>query len=186
MDRPFRIEGHAIVSEDGMIADSTGLMPNSLVFPSDKKLYEQALDRATIIANGRLSYEGQANSPRRRRLVLTRSVVGLAPDPQNQNAQLWNPAGASLEAACASLGVEEGLIAVVGGSFVFSLFLGFGYDSFHLSHAPGVRLPGGMPVFLEQRTMGSPEDVLTAAGMRAGPVERIGDGVTMVEWTRLA
>jgi dihydrofolate reductase len=186
MHGSFRIEGHAIVSEDGMIADSTGLMPNSLVFPSDKKLYDEALDRATIIANGRLSYEGQANSHRRRRLVLTRKVAGLAPDPDNPNARLWNPVGAPLEAACAALGVEEGLIAVIGGSFVFSLFLGFGYDGFHLSHAPGVRLPGGMPVFLEQRTMGSPEDVLAAAGMRAGPVEPLGDGVTMVEWTRLA
>ena len=37
MHGPFRIEGHAIVSEDGMIADSTGLMPDSLKFESDQK-----------------------------------------------------------------------------------------------------------------------------------------------------
>jgi len=182
----FRIEGHAIVSEDGMVAAADGLMPNSLVFPSDKKLYEQALDRATLIANGRLSYEGQANSPRRRRLVLTRSVAGLAPDPHNPNARLWNPAGASLEEACAALGVEEGVIAVVGGPFVFSLFLGFGYDAFHLRHAPGVRLPGGVPVFHEQMAGRSPEDVLAEAGLKPGPVQRLDDGVTMVEWTRPA
>ncbi|HXZ16353.1 MAG TPA: dihydrofolate reductase [Roseiarcus sp.] len=186
MDKPFRIEGHAIVSEDGMVAAADGLMPNSLVFPSDKKLYEQALDRATIIANGRLSYEGQANSPRRRRLVLTRSVAGLAPDPHNPNARLWNPAGASFEEACAALGVDKGLIAVVGGPFVFSLFLGFGYDAFHLSHAPGVRLPGGVPVFHEQMAGRSPEDVLVAAGLEAGPVQRLDDGVTMVIWARAA
>ncbi len=184
MSRAFRIEGHAIVSEDGMIAAADGLMPNSLKIPSDQRLYEQALDRATIIANGKLTYEWQANSPRRRRLVLTRSVAGLAPDPHNPNARLWNPAGAPLEAACAALGVEEGAIAVIGGPFVFSLFLGFGYDAFHLSHAPGVRLPGGVPVFLEQRTGLSPEDVLAEAGLMAGPVERFDDGVTMVEWTR--
>jgi hypothetical protein len=182
----FRIEGHAIASEDGMIAAADGLMPNSLIFPSDKKLYEQALDRATVIVNGRLSYEGQTNSPRRRRLVPTRRVAGLAPDPDNPNARLWNPEGASLEDACRALGVDSGVIAVVGGSFVFSLILKLGYEAFHLSHAPGVRLPGGVPVFLEQSAERSPEDVLVAAGLKAGPVQRLDDGVTMVEWTRSA
>jgi dihydrofolate reductase len=179
----FRIEGHAIVSEDGMIAAADGLMPNSLIFPFDKKVYEQALDRATVIVNGRLSYEWQTNSPRRRRLVPTRSVAGLAPDPDNPNARLWNPVGASLEDACSALGVDSGVIAVVGGTFVFSLFLGIGYDAFHLSHAPGVRLPGGVPVFLEQSMERSPEDVLAAAGLKLGPSRRLDDGVTMVEWT---
>jgi dihydrofolate reductase len=182
----FRIEGHAIVSEDGMIAAANGLMPDSLKFPSDQKLYEQALDQAAIIANGRLSYEWQPNSPRRKRLVLTRSVAGLAPDPKNPNARLWNPAGESLEAACAGLGVTGGEIAVIGGSFVFSLFLGIGYDAFHLSHAPGVRLPGGVPVFHEQGSGRSPEDVLAAAGLKPGPVQRLDDGATMVEWTGAA
>jgi len=186
MIRSFRIEGHAIASDDGMIAAADGLMPNSLKFPSDQKLYQQALDAATIIANGRLSYEGQANSPRRLRLVLTRSVAGLAPDPDNPNARLWNPVGASLDAACAALGVDTGTIAVVGGPFVFSLFLGFGYDAFHLSHAPGVRLPGGVPAFHEQRNGRSPEEVLAGAGLKAGPVQRFDDGVTMVVWMRIA
>ena len=182
----FRIEGHAIASEDGMIADSTGLMPNSLKFPSDQKLYEQALQGATVVVNGRLSYEWQANSPQRRRLVPTRRVAGLAPDPDNPNARLWNPMGASLEEACRALGIDAGLIAVIGGPFVFSLFLKFGYDAFYLSHAPHVRLPGGVPVFLEQAAGRSPDDVLVAAGLRAGPGQRFDDGVTMVEWRRSA
>lgn len=186
MFKSFRIEGHAIASEDGMIAAVDGLMPNSLKFPSDQKLYEQALDAATIIVNGRLSYEGQAESSHRLRLVVTRSVAGLGKDPDNPNARLWNPAGASLDAARAALGVDTGTIAVVGGPFVFSLFLGIGYDAFHLSHAPGVRLPGGVPVFHEQGNGRSPEDVLAAAGLRAGHVQRFHDGVTMVEWTRSA
>jgi len=180
----FRIEGHAIASEDGMIAAADGLMPNSLKFPSDQKLYAEALDRATILANGRLSYEWQANSPRRLRLVLTRRVAGLAPDPKNLNARLWNPAGASLHDACAALGAETGVIAVIGGPFVFSLFLKIGYDAFHLSRAPGVRLPGGVPVFHEQALGRSPEDVLAAAGLKPGPVQRFDDGVAMVEWRR--
>jgi hypothetical protein len=186
MIRSFRIEGHAIASEDGMIAAAGGLMPNSLKFPSDQKLYRQALDAATIVVNGKLSYEGQANSPHRLRLVPTRSVAGLARDPDNPNARLWNPAGASFDVACAALGVDRGTVAVVGGPFVFSLFLGLGYDAFHLSHAPGVLLPGGVPVFHEQRNGRSPEDVLAAAGLKAGPVQRFDDGVTMVEWSRSA
>ena len=69
---------------------------------------------------------------------------------------------------------------------MFSLFLGFGYDAFYLSHAPGVRLPGGVPVFHQQENGHSAEDVLAAAGLKAGLVQRFDDGVTMVEWTRSA
>lgn len=184
MRGPFRIEGHAIVSEDGMIADSTGLMPDLLKFESDQKLYEAALDEAAAIVNGRMSYEWQANSPRRKRLVVTRSVAGLGPDPSNPNARLWNPAGASLDTACAALGVKSGVIAIVGGPFVFSLFLKIGYDAFHLSHAPGVRLPAGEPAFREQTAGRTPEDVLAGAGLKPGAVQTFPDGVTIVEWTR--
>lgn len=184
VSRTFRIEGHAIVSEDGMIAAADGLMPNSLKFQSDQKVYGEALERATILVNGRLSYEGQANSPSRRRLIVTRQTAGLAPDPDNPNARLWNPAGAPLEAACAALGVKEGTIAVIGGTFVFSLFLGLGYDVFHLSHAPGVRLPGGVPLFREQKTGRSPDDVLRGAMMRPEPARQFDDGVRMVDWVR--
>ena len=56
------------------------------------------IDAAAVIVNGRLSYEGQAKSPLRKRLVVTRSVAGLEPDPDNPNARLWNPAGADLDA----------------------------------------------------------------------------------------
>jgi dihydrofolate reductase len=182
MRGPFRIEGHAIVSEDGMIADSTGLMPASLKFESDQKAYEEALDAAAAIVNGRLTYEWQANSPRRKRLVVTRSVAGLEHDPGNPNARLWNPAGAALDVALTALGVKSGVIAVTGGTFVFSLFLKIGYDVFHLSHAPGVRLPGGVPVFRDQA--GSPEDVLAGARLKASRVRAFPDGVTMVDWTR--
>ena len=182
----FRIEGHAIVSEDGMIAASNGLMPNSLKFASDQKVYEEALERATILVNGALSYEGQANSPRRRRLVVTRRIAGLAPDPGNSNAWLWNPSGAPFEEARAVFGLEAGTIAVLGGTFVFSLFLGIGYDAFHLSRAPGVRLAHGVPLFREQTTGRLPEDILAGAGLEAQPARPFDDGVVMVDWTRAA
>src|SRR5580700_3903068 len=59
MRGPFRIEGYAIISADGMIADAAGLMPDSLKIEADQRFYEDALDRVTVVAHGRLSHEGQ-------------------------------------------------------------------------------------------------------------------------------
>ena len=182
MRGPFRIEGYAIASADGMIADWTGFMPDSLKLEADLRFLDEALDRADVLVHGRLSFEGQPNSPRRRRLVLTRHVADLEPDPNNANARFWNPAGASLEEGCAALGCRAGMIAVIGGPFVFSLFLKTGYDRFYLSRAVKVKLPGGVPVFEEQRLGYTPEEVLSGAGMEAGPPERLDDEVTLVEW----
>jgi hypothetical protein len=144
MRGPFRIEGYAIVSADGMIADATGLMPESLKIEADQRFYLEALDRVEVVAHGRLSHEGQPNSPGRRRLILTRQVADLAPDPDNPNARLWNPAGATLEEACAAVGCGAGVMAIAGGTEVFSLFLKIGYDDFYLARAVNVRLPGGV------------------------------------------
>jgi hypothetical protein len=179
----FRLEGYAIVSEDGMIAAADGLMPNSLKFEADLRFFELGLDRAAVIVNGRLSYEGQPNSAARRRLIVTRTTEGVSPDPENPNARLWNPAGASIEEACAALGVRSGMIAAIGGPIIFSLFLRMGYDAFYLSRAPGVRLPDGVPAFSEQADGRSPEEVLAGAGLVGGPPQPLGEGVTMVEWT---
>src|ERR1700721_1308139 len=68
-------------------------------------------------------------------------------DPDNSKARLWNPAGASFEAACAALSLSSGTVAVIGGPQVFTLFLKLGYDCFHLSRAVKVHLPAGSPVF---------------------------------------
>lgn len=182
MRGPFRIEGYAICSEDGRIAAADGFMPDSLKFESDLRIFERGLDRAAVVVNGRLSYEGQPNSPMRRRLVVTRKVADLGPDPTNPNARLWNPGGATIEEACAALGATSGVIAAIGGPVVFSLFLKIGYDAFYLSRAPDIRLSGGAPVFGEQIDGRTPEAVLAAAGLVAGPVEAIGDGVTMAIW----
>jgi hypothetical protein len=183
MPRPFRIEGYAIISADGMIADSTGLMPNSLKFEADQRFYEESLDRATILAHGRLSHEGQDNSPRRRRLILTRRVPDLAPDPDNPNAFHWNPAGATLEKACDALGCCSGTLAILGGTDVFSLFLKIGYDDFYLARADEVLLPGGVPVFSQLRFGGSPEEVLRDARLKPRETRRLGDEVSLVGWT---
>lgn len=183
MRGPFRIEAYAIASADGMIADSTGRVPTSLTLEADLRQFEQGLDRAALLAHGRNSHEGQANSPFRRRLILTRRVPSLAPVPDNANARLWNPAGASLEQACAAIGCSAGTIAVIGGPHVYSLFLQIGYDDFRLSRAVKVRLPGGLPLFAEGRLDRTPEQILAGTGLKAGPTHWLDADVTLVEWT---
>ena len=96
----LRIEGYVIVSADGMLADARNIMPDELKFEGDKAFFTAALDRADVIVHGRNSYEDQPNSPQRKRIILTRKVGTIAPDPANPKSTLWNPAGASFEAAC--------------------------------------------------------------------------------------
>src|SRR6202140_5182078 len=96
----------------------------------------------------------------------TRRVTGVAADPADGKALLWNPAGASFEQALAALGTPDGSVGVIGGTNVFGMFLDR-YDVFHLSRAPNVRLPGGRPVFPEVPTR-TPEQVLASHGLDCG------------------
>jgi hypothetical protein len=180
----FRIEAYVIASADGMLADASGVQPASLHFEADQRHFEEGLDQAELVVNGRHSQEGHANAMSRRRLVLTRQVASLAPDPDNPKARLWNPAGASFEAACAALGLNSGTVAVIGGPQVFALFLKLGYDCFHLSRAVKVRLPGGLAVFSRDRFGGDPEATLLAAGLKARPPVWLEDGLTLTDWVR--
>jgi hypothetical protein len=180
----FRIEAYVIASADGMLTDASGVQPASLHFEADQRHFKQGLDQADVVVNGRHSQEGDANAMSRRRLVLTRQVANLALDPDNPRAQLWNPAGATLEAACAALGLNSGTVAVIGGPQVFVLFLKFGYDCFHLSRATKVRLPGGLPVFSRERFEGDPDATLSAAGLKARQSVRLDDGLTLTDWVR--
>ena len=179
----FRIIAHAIASADGMIADATGAQPASLQLEADARYFTASLDSVEAIVHGRQSHEGQPNSARRRRLVLTRHVASLAPDPDHPNSRLWNPAGAPLDEALAALGVKSGTIAVIGGPQVYSLFLKWGYDVFHLSRAVKVRLPGGLPVFSRDKFGGDPEAAMTAAGLRPSLTRRLDEEVSVTDWT---
>jgi len=184
MPRPRRIEGYAIVSEDGMLANAAGVMPDSLKFEADQHFFERGLDGVDVVVHGRHSHEGQPHSHLRRRLILTRQIVAITAHPSNEKALLWNPVGASLEQALAALGTPDGSVGVIGGPDVFGMFLDR-YDVFYLSRAPGVRLPGGRPVFPEvpERT---PEDVLASRGLDRGP-RRVLDaakGLAVVSWQR--
>jgi dihydrofolate reductase len=180
----FRIEAYVIASADGMLADASGVQPASLQFEADHRHFQEGLDRADAVINGRHSAEGQPNSMNRRRLVVTRQVAGVALDPDNPKARLWNPAGASLEAACAALGLSSGTVAVIGGPQVYTQFLKLGYDCFHLSRAVKVSLAGGLPVFSSERFGGDPDATLAAAGLKARPPVWLEDGLTLTDWVR--
>ena len=173
MPPPYFIEGYAIVSADGMLADSSGAMPDTLKYQSDQHYFQSGLDRAAAVIQGRHSNEGGSRANGRRRLILTRQIASLAHDPVNPNALLWNPAGFALEDALRELGATSGILGVIGGANVFGLFLKRGYDAFHLSRAPKyVHLPGGRPVFPEVLLGRTPEELLTQSGLKAGP-ERV-------------
>ncbi len=178
-----RIEGYVIVSADGMLADARGVMPDSLRNEADQRFFQDALDRAAAVVHGRHSHEGGPRADRRKQLVLTRQVAALAPDPQYPNALLWNPLGADLDQALERLNVGDGMIAVIGGPRVFSLFLPL-YDAFHLSRSAKVRIPGGLAVFTEGGPNATPEDVLSRHGLRPGPRRELdaNAGVSVVTW----
>lgn len=179
-----RVEGYAIVSEDGMLANAAGVMPDALKFEADQRFFEKGLDGVDVVVHGRHSHEQQPHSHLRRRLIVTRTVPTVAPDASNAKALLWNPAGASFEDALGALGVSAPVVGIVGGTEVFGMFLPR-YDVFYLTRAPGIRLPGGLPVF-PGVPAASPEDVLARNGLAAGPRQVLdaAAGVAVIAWRR--
>jgi dihydrofolate reductase len=159
-----RIEGFAIVSREGMIAGSDSSFPEVLKIPADQEFYQASLNRASAVANGRHSAEGGPKEAARRRIVLTRRVRRVTPDPRNPKAVLWNPATAPFDEAWQRLGADDGMLAVVGGTDVFSLFLTLGYDAFFLTRAQA-SVPRGRPVFAGVGAGTTPEDVLKMHGL---------------------
>jgi dihydrofolate reductase len=186
MEEAFRIEGYAIVSSDGMIADADCVMPNSLKFDADQRFLEASLDNADLLVHGRKSHEGQQNSAARRRLIMTRFVASLERARDVPNAWLWNPSGITLEGACNLLELPGGVIHIIGGTAAYDLFLNR-YAEFHLCRAGQVWLPGGTPVLSQMRNGLSPEDVLRMHGLAPGP-EKVLDplhDLTYVRWASI-
>lgn len=178
------IEGFAIVSEDGMLADASGFMPADLVIEADQQFLSDSLDRADVIVHGRNSHENQARSGRRRRLIATRKVETVSPALDQPLALLWNPTAISLEDAARMLGVEHGTVAILGGTDIFGLFLSR-YDVFHLSRVADLRLPCGRAVFPQVPAL-SPEAVLSTSGLKKAAQQPLdlSRGVTLVTWFR--
>ena len=179
-----RIEGYAIISEDGMLATADRIMPDSLQIKADQEFFERGLDSVDVIVHGRYSQERQTRSLLRYRLILTGRVPAIAVHPSNPRARLWNPAGASLKQALTALGAPGPNLGVIGGAEVFELFLGQ-YDVFYLTRAPGVWLPGGRPVFPDVPAR-MPEQILADHGLAPGPAVVLDSqrGVTVVGWLR--
>jgi dihydrofolate reductase len=182
---PHRIEGYAIVSEEGMIADGTGVMPDAIRNDADQRFFQNELDRAAVVVHGRHSHEGGSRAARRRRLILTRQIAAIEPDPSHPHALLWNPAGATPAVAIATLGADEGTVAIIGGTDVFGLFLPL-YDAFHLTRAAYARISGGRPVFPQVGPRSTPEEMLARQGLKPGPPRDIdaASGVTLTTWER--
>jgi hypothetical protein len=180
----LRIQGFVIVSADGMLANADRVMPATLRFEGDKRFFSAALDRAALIVHGRNSGEDQPNAHVRKRLIVTRKVAALAPHPSNPQATLWNPAGASFEEACNFAGVRAGTAAIIGGPAVFDMFMAR-YDTFWLSQAPRVRLPGGEGCFsgVPERT---PQEILAAHGFKPGEAKILeaSQDVSVTPWRR--
>ncbi|HWA17424.1 MAG TPA: dihydrofolate reductase [Devosia sp.] len=169
--------GHAIVSADGMIADSEGHMPTALRDPADWRRFQASLDAAALVVLGRKAHERHLN-PGRRRLVVTHRVPAVAPDPNDIRSAFWNPEGASLEYVLEGLGISDGTIAITG---LFDLFVGR-LDAFDLAEVNNLVLPRGRPCFAD----GHPRTVLTDIGLRpvSFGVLDAGTTVTLTRWAR--
>ena len=175
-----RIDGYAIISRNGMIANADGSFPSALKIDADQRFFRAAVRLADAIAHGRNS--GPDVSPRKR-VVLTRRIASLDDDSAGAGTILWNPAGAAFADACERLQVGPAhAMAVLGGTDVFGLFLGIGYDTFFLS-CTTVDLPEGRPVFPGP---GQPQEVLSRHGLALHARQPLdSDGQVVLEtWRR--
>jgi hypothetical protein len=180
----IRVEGYAVISEDGMLADANGIMPDVLKIEADQRFFERRLDGVDAVIHGRNSQERHTNSHKRDRIIVTTRVAEVSRTPSNRRAVLWNPKGAPLRKALALLHAPQRSIGVLGATNVFALFLDR-YDFFYLSCAQGVRLAGGLPVFPQVPAL-SPADILQAHGLARGTVERAAANLTIETWRRNA
>jgi hypothetical protein len=159
----IEIHGYAIVSDDDMIADASGEVPPSLRNDKEWALYQTALANSDLVVFARRSHENEPETHGRPRMVVSHSAKGLE---QRDGVWWWRPDVVPWAEAVARALPGGGEVAAPGGQAVFDLFLGIGYDAFHLSRARGVTLPGGRPVFSACRDGVHAEDVLTARGLQ--------------------
>jgi len=178
------IEGHAIVSVEGAIADAAGRVPDSLRNEADWALFQSRLDASALTVLGRLGHEANPNAMRRRRLVLSRGVEGLV--REDDITFRLNPDTIPIGEALARLVPAGGRIAVVGGTGVFDAFLPIGYDTFWLAVATRARVPGGRPVFTGIASVAEAEARLVEMGLvvRARSILDMRDGIELAVFRR--
>ncbi len=179
----WRIYGHAIVSDDDMIAGPHGLTPPELRNEADWARFQRALDKAAVTALGRLGHEANPNVRGRNRLIVSSSARGVE---RRGDGWWWNPADVPVAEALEAAAPGGGIVAVPGGRRVFDLFLEVGYDEFHLARAVGRRIPGGVPLFSAVAELGSAAAVLARHGLLAQPPQVLDRkaGVVLVRWVR--
>jgi hypothetical protein len=161
----IKIHGHAIVTDDDRIADADGSTPLALRNEADWAYFQAELDKADLIAIGRLAHEANPNFKHRRRLVLSRRAHGLE---RRADAIWWNPLQAPWREVASALLPGGGRVATPGGQGVFDLFLSIGYEAFHLSRRRGVNAPGGRGLFSACDNGLTAEAVLAGAGLIVG------------------
>lgn len=181
--RSIEIHGYAIVSDDDKIADANGEIPLSMRNDKDWEQYQAALAASDLVVFARVSHENEPNVRGDPRVVVSRDAKGLE---QRPDAWWWNPAELAWPEVVTRILPNGGEVAAPGGQGVFDLFLGIGYDVFHLARAHGVSLPGGRAVFSECVDGVSAEAVLERRGLNLA--ERIAldpaKGVEMNIWRR--
>jgi len=180
---PIRIFGYAIISVEGIIADANGRMPVALIIDSDHSFFQASLARAQAVVHGRNSAEGGPTADQRHRVILTNTIDAVSCVSSSPRVLLWNPNGGSFAQVLESLPLEEGIIAIIGGTAVFDLFLTIGYDAFFLSRAVHAHVRGGRPVFSKIPGQ-SPQQILTDHGLFLRREQNLDDKVTLEEWTR--
>jgi dihydrofolate reductase len=151
------IEGHAIISQNGMIADANGEMPKFLQQEADWARFQAALDKADISVLGRKGHERHPNFKNRNRLVLTTADKSLV---NEQNVTYWNEKITNFKVIVENLNLNNRIIAVTGGMSVFDVFLEIGYSRFILSIVEGKIIENGVPCF----SKGHPFEVLSQQG----------------------
>ena len=145
-------------------------MPNSLKIDEDQRFFEDSLNRCDVVVHGRMSYEGQANSPRRKRIILTRKVAATAPDPANPNSDLLESGGRVLRGGRQGdrRRLRHGRHPRRAGRLQ-----PVSQDGLRrLLHVPcaGCDASGRRTGLAEQRQGKTAEQVLEAAGLKSGPV----------------
>jgi dihydrofolate reductase len=162
------IHGYAIVSDNDCIADASGHTPEVLRNEADWAYFQAELSKSAVTVLGRLGHEANANPKGRLRMILSSSSLGLE---RRADGWWWNPVKVSWEEAILTVLPEGGRVAVPGGRQVFDLFLGIGYDAFHLTRAEGTHVPEGVPVFSGCQVGRSAETILAEQGLMPGETQ---------------
>src|SRR4051794_3787205 len=92
------IEGYAVVSADGMIADRNGHMPDGLKHEPDARFFREGLDGAALV-HGRHSHEEQGRISDRRRASSSRTARLALP-----RIRAFRTPGYGIRQACPSMG----------------------------------------------------------------------------------